>query len=112
MTESYKESILLGKIKSYIGFAKKSRNIKIGIDNILAYKKFSVIIFSRDISENSKNKLKNYAEKLNVVAIEVDSLLTEYVFDTDRIKAFSITNENLAKSCVECIKKLEDSTVE
>ena len=54
MTEYLRDLKTINKVKSYIGFAKKSGKLKIGSDNILAYKKFSVIIFSRDISENSK----------------------------------------------------------
>jgi len=46
------------KIKAYIGFAKKSGNIAFGIDNALS-KKSKLILYSSELSDNSKNKIKN-----------------------------------------------------
>ena len=112
MMQSLETLKLKNKIKTYIGFAKKSGNLKIGTDNILEYKKFSDIIISRDISDNTKNKIRNYALKKSSNLIEVDCDLFKFVFGSDKIKAVSILDKNLATSCFDCIKKLEESTVE
>ena len=111
MTEFCKVS-LQSKVKTYIGFAKKSGKIKIGTDNILAYKKNSVIIFSRDISDNAKNKLVNYKSKTGSTLVEIGNNLIISLLDSESIKAISIIDKSLGDACVNVLKDLEDVTVE
>lgn len=112
MTEYLRDLKTINKVKSYIGFAKKSGKLKIGSDNILAYKKFSVIIFSRDISENSKNKLLNHANKFNFSVKEIDSTLFTQILESESIKAIALLDENLANASLDCIKTMEETTFE
>ena len=112
MIECCKESNVINKLKSYIGFAKKSGNLKIGSDNILAYKKFSVIIVSSNISNNTKNKLLNHSTKTNSEITLVSCDFMKYALDSEIIKAISITDKNLGYACLECVKNLEETTIE
>ena len=109
---NYNNPLIIKKIKSYIGFAKKSGKIKIGTDNILAYKKNSVIILSESISDNAKNKLNNHANKTSSNIICIKNNLMQELVDSDTIKAVSIVDENLALACLDFIKKLEESIIE
>ena len=57
----------INKIKTYIGFAIKSRKIIFGYDNIISYKKKHVLILlSPTTSEKIASKLCNYAEINNI----------------------------------------------
>jgi len=104
--------LIIKKIKSYIGFAKKSGKIKIGTDNILAYKKNSVIILSQSISDNAKNKLNNHSNKTKSKLVCIKKELMNEILDSDSILAVSIVDENLALACLDFIKKLEESIIE
>ena len=106
MIASCNVSNVTNKLKSYVGFAKKSGNLKIGSDNILAYKKFSVIIISNSISDNAKNKLFNHSQKTNSDFVVVGYDIINTVMESETIKAISITEKNLASACLECIKKI------
>lgn len=112
MTISCKQLEVIGKAKSYIGFAKKSGKLKIGTDNILAYKKISDIILSNNISDNAKKKIYNHSLKTNSTVIEIDYLIMKDVMENENIKAISLLDKNLAKAFVECIKTLEETIVE
>ena len=112
MTESLERLKALSKAKSYIGFAKKAGKLKIGTDNILAYKKNSDIIISKDISDNAKNKINNHAIKTNSNVTQIKSNILIELMDSENIKAFAITDKNLALACVDIIKNLEETIVD
>lgn len=112
MTTLLEKSKMLSKAKSYIGFAKKAGKLKIGTDNILAYRKNSDIIISTNISDNAKNKISNHATKTNSTLIEINSCCMNKLMDSESIKAISILDKNLADACLDCIKNLEELAVE
>jgi len=112
MTDSCKNLAWLSKAKTYIGFAKKAGKLKIGTDNILAYKKFSDIILSDSISDNAKNKIFNHSQKTNAVVTITSEAIMNAVFDSDNIKAIAVIDKNLATAFINCIKTLEETTVE
>ena len=55
-----------GKIKTYIGFAIKSRKIKFGVDDILKLKNAELIIVSDSLSESGMKKLEGFAERKSI----------------------------------------------
>ncbi len=84
------------KIKSYLGFAYKSGNIVLGIDNIKRTKKIIyLILISNDLSENGANEIKKLAEDKNWILLCVHNLLNEIIVNKN-VKIAGITDENLA----------------
>ncbi len=103
------------KITSYIGFAKKARNIHFGADKVLESTKKSDIIVSRDISSNTLNKLNNHAQKTKANITLIPERVMEQITQSDRIKVFQILDENLNDAVTKIImsfKDLEDITFE
>jgi len=107
---SYNNNI--SRLASYVGFAKKARNIHFGSDKVLASAKKAAIIVSRDISDNTLNKLNNHAMKKNVSVVLVDSSIMTEIKQSDKIKVFQILDENLEKAIINGLKLLEDTTLE
>lgn len=77
------------KTKAYLGFAKKSGKIAFGIDNAVA-KRSKLIIFSNELSENSKNKIKN--SKIQFIELEK----SEYQKLAESALAIGILDSSLA----------------
>jgi len=109
MIDSLSKQNLIVKIKSYIGFAKKSGNIKIGADNILATSKNRVIIISEAVSDNTKNKLNNHSIKTKAIITTVIPEVANVLFDSENIKAIGILDLNLANAIMDGLKKLEEA---
>lgn len=82
---------MINKISSYIGFAKKSKQIIIGTDNILMSSKVKIVITCSTLSENAKKKLEN---KFKVFVLD-DKDFNNAV-NMNGVKAIAITDENLA----------------
>ena len=59
-------SVILSKMKTYIGFATKSNSIKFGTDNILKAKHSKIILVSDEIADNSYQKVTVFAKKLGI----------------------------------------------
>lgn len=86
------------KIKSYIGFAIKSRNIIFGTDSIVASRKVKLILVSDSLSESSLKELNQFAEKKKIL---IEKLANEEFFELtckQQVKAIAITDENLASA--------------
>lgn len=86
------------QIKSYIGFAIKSKNIVYGVDNIIKLSPKFVFI-DKNIGQASKRKLQNFLNKRKIECIEFD--LT-FVLGTDKCKAIGLKEKNL----IDAIKKV------
>lgn len=86
----------LTKIKTYIGFATKSRNIKFGVDDIIKLKKCDIILLSTDLKEASKNKLINYSNKASCEHVIINDVDFKILVDNKPIKALAILENNLA----------------
>ena len=93
----------LSKIKAYIGFAIKSRNIKYGVDDIVKVKKFQLIMISDCLAQSSKNKIINFANNngCEVSEFSADEFLSLFN-GNESIKAVSVTDKGLA----DAIKKI------
>ena len=87
------------KIKTFIGFAIKSRAIVYGVDAIKE-KNVKVIFFSEGLSETSKNSCKKFAEKNSCDYYQLtDEQMLELTYN-EKIKAFAITNVDLANAII------------
>ena len=94
-------SLQIPKIKSYIGFAIKSREITFGVDDIVKTKKSKLIIASKDLGESSLSKLEKFASEKNLEVILLDSADFVEIVQNENIKVVSVENKSLA----EAIKK-------
>ena len=85
------------KIKAYLGFAKKSRNIIYGVDDIIKQiKRCEVILISDALASSSQDKLLSAAKKQNIKNYIIAE--NEFVQKLDNmfIKAIAITDKNLS----------------
>ena len=85
------------KIKTYIGFAKRSKNIIYGVDEIIkAIKKCEVIMVSSALAKSSLEKLQKIATKskknIYIVAESEFNNQLNSIF----IKAIAITDKSLS----------------
>lgn len=86
----------VNKIKTYVGFAIKSKQIKFGIDEILKNKFLDLILVSSELAESSKSKLESFASKTNSKLIELEQNQIDFVLNKTGVKVFAITNKGLA----------------
>lgn len=86
----------VNKIKTYVGFAIKSKQIKFGIDEILKNKFLDLILVSSELAESSKSKLENFASKTHSKLIELEQNQIDFVLNKTGVKVFAITNKGLA----------------
>lgn len=87
----------MNKIKAYVGFAFKKKSVLIGVDNIKKFKhNIDLILFSEDLSENSKKQLlsTNFA-KFELKKEEFAEIVTK-----SDIKAIAIVDKNLASEII------------
>ena len=85
------------KIKTYVGFAKKSRKIILGADDIIkAIKVAKLIIVSDSLSSSSLDKLSKAAKKyhIDIFTLKEDEFFN--LIDSVFIKAIAITDKNLS----------------
>jgi len=87
----------LSKIKTYVGFAVKSRSIVYGIDSIKT-KKVKLIIFSSSLSESAKDKCKILAKNNSCMFKELSEEEMIEILNNDKIKAIAIVNQDLANA--------------
>ena len=92
----------LSKIKAYIGFARKSRNIKFGVDDILKLKNSVLILVSDELAKSSYEKLQNFANKKGCEILTIESNSFSKLFDSENIKAVAVLDDNLAIAIKKC----------
>lgn len=88
----------LTKVKSYLGFAEKSRNILLGTDKILSSKGAKIIIVSDELSLSSLEKLNRFAEKLKIELIKLKNEDFSKIYERAGVKALAVKESNLAKA--------------
>lgn len=86
----------VNKIKTYIGFAIKSRSIILGVDDIAKSKKTHIILYSVTLGDSSKDKLIKFANNNKVEHYEFETQVFDELFENKNIKAIAITDKNLA----------------
>lgn len=89
------------KIKTYVGFAIKSRKIKFGVDDIIKLKNAGLIIVSESLADSGMKKLEGFANRKSIDLLKLSEDEFFEVIQNISIKATAILDENLA----EAIKK-------
>ena len=84
------------KIKTYIGFAIKSRKIKFGVDDIIKLKNAELIIVSDSLAESGVKKINGFAEEKNIDLINLKEEIFLEVVPNYNIKVTAIVDKNLA----------------
>ena len=88
------------KIKSYVGFLKRSNKIVYGLDNF-EKKTVSLIVYSSELSANSKEKCEKIASKNNCKCYEIESNEFLELVPNEKIMAFASRDEGLSKAIQE-----------
>jgi ribosomal protein L7Ae-like RNA K-turn-binding protein len=84
------------KIKTYVGFAVKSRKIRYGVDDILKLKNADLIIVSDSLAESGMKKIEAFADRKSVSLIKLSEQDFFEVVQNISIKALAVLDENLA----------------
>lgn len=88
------------KVRSYIGFAVRSRGAIFGIDNI---KKAKIppylVLYDSTVSENTLKKITQYSEGKSIM-FKIEEFLLSELLKRDKVKVMGITNESLAKAII------------
>ncbi len=97
------------KIHSYLGFAKKSRNLISGYNSCIyavGRGKVNLLILTEDLSDNTKRKFRNIAESGGIEMRFFGTIekMQEMTGDTGR-GIYGVTEKNLAKAIIEEIDK-------
>lgn len=89
----------LEKIKSYIGFAIKSKKSVAGLEMLLRLKKLpTIILYDEKIGNSSSKQIKFFNEVKNVVTIAMPENYLSEVTNKKNIKIISILDENLGNA--------------
>ncbi len=92
------------RIKTYIGFAIKSRNIVYGADMTLMGKKRQyLILFADSINRTSKSRLLSYCESKNIPILTLEEKIMEEYVNKINCKCVAITDKNLAEAIINAI---------
>lgn len=91
----------IDKVKSYIGFAIKSRKIKFGVDDILKLKTADLILVSDSLAESGLKKIKVFALNKSITMRMLGEDQFNELIENTSIKVAAILDINLA----EAIKK-------
>lgn len=96
------------KIKSYIGFSIKSKQIIFGIDNIETSKaKPTLVIACKTLSENGKNQVLNYCKKNNITLVSPKEETLSELVSRNNCKIVGLKNVNLSDAIVNCSQEIE-----
>lgn len=95
-------------IKSYVGYAIKSRQVLFGVNNIVGAfgrKIPTVVLYDEGLGESSKDKLLTFIEKNG---IESFSLCIEDIYPDKNCKAIGVFEKNLATAIINRIRSLQN----
>ena len=88
------------KIKTYINFAKRSRTLIFGVDDIIKSKKVEIVLYSDLLAESSKKKLINFSKSNNVFEKEIENKTMNELLQNESVKAVGVTDKNLANAII------------
>lgn len=91
----------LSKIKTYIGFALRSRTAVIGTDNLLSARRTPLYLLDTRLSDNAKEKLTRHAEENGAKLFFLEKL--DALTSKDGVKAVGIKNKSLAEAIINVI---------
>ena len=84
------------KVKTYVGFAVKSRKIRYGVDDILKLKNADLIMVSDSLAESGMKKLEAFANRKSLSLIKLSEEDFVEVVQNISIKALAVLDINLA----------------
>ena len=85
------------KIESYLGFAKKSGNLRAGVNAIAALRSADLLIICASASENTKKEAMKLAAKFGCPLIE-SKIPAEKLAGKENCKLLAVTEKNLARA--------------
>ena len=88
----------MNKIITYINFAKKSKSIVYGVDDILKSKKIELVFISEELAESGRKKVQKYTASNNIKEFLLDKNRFFELTQNPSIKVFGITDKNLANA--------------
>lgn len=86
------------KIKTYVGFAFKSGKCVLGVDNLVKVSRPMLVLYSSDLSENSKKKAIESASLHSQQAVEIANF--KNISPREGCKALGIKDESLAGAII------------
>ena len=96
------------KIKSYLGFSIKSKQIIFGIDNIENSRtKPNLVIACKTLSENGKNQVLNYCKKNDITLISPKAITLSELVSRNNCKIVGLKNGNLSEAILNCEQEIE-----
>lgn len=95
---------VISKIKTYVGFAVKSRKIIFGIDNLIKSKQVKLVLSSSGLTETGKNKIKNFCERKNILNFEIENRFFEELIQKTGVKIVAITDKNLSDAIIKQLR--------
>ena len=84
------------KVKTYIGFAIKSRKIKYGVDDIVKLKTADLILVSENLAESGLKKVTTFSLSKSIKLIVLKENVFNEIIENITIKAAAILDSNLA----------------
>ena len=88
------------KVLTYLGFAKKSGNLRSGVNAIGTLKRANLLILCHTASQNTEKDAKKLCVKLGCPMLK-SMLSVEEITGKENCKLLAITDENLAKAMLD-----------
>lgn len=91
-----------GKIATYIGFARRARKVKVGVNAISTVKgRIPLMLVCATASENTLSDAKSLAKKHGAKLVMTKSITVEDFFDKENARLAAILDDSLAKAILE-----------
>lgn len=107
MTELLQQRNNYEKIKAYVGFALKAKNVIIGTDNIIKNSKHGLVLMSSKLSQNAKDKIKTHA-KNKLLVIELSSADFDYIIGKKNICVIKIIMKDIENAIINSLQKNQE----
>ena len=89
------------KAETYLGFARKSGNLRSGVNAIATLKKVHLLIVCETASENTVKEAAKLAARFNCPLMKT-GVPAEKIAGKENCKLLAVTDGNLAKAITEC----------
>ncbi|WP_102400677.1 ribosomal L7Ae/L30e/S12e/Gadd45 family protein [Haloimpatiens massiliensis] len=103
---------MVNRFFQFLGIVKKSGNLIIGYnkcEDAIKKAKVCLIVLSRECSDNTKNKFKNYCTRYNVPLIEgISSEGLSTVLGKEGLNVLGIANEKMTEKLISLHKEFNN----
>ena len=90
------------KLNTFIGFAIKARNAKLGVNAVKTLKRADLLILCSTSSENTLKESVSLSKKLNAKLYILKEIKLEDVVFKENCKLIAVCDKNLSKAIIEC----------